>query len=254
MVPVELNAGRCGRRDHRPVPDAAGQGGGRAGEPGHRATSAPARCSSSPVAACATAFRTAGPAAALGLDGTFPPAPNQILSLLPDGPAAQPNEAEPQLRLDPRAQGLPIKDPQAADSEVAEPLRVHQSSNAIECTRDVCAEGRRRDRSDQRRCRVAGEVRRPDRRRRRTSCGRVRDAMKVSPLRPQSFGEIGRTLGTAQGYARAAELLELAARPAPVTCSTRRPRACTTSRGTTGSTTRRSLHHIKKADRAVGGA
>ena len=36
---------------------------------------------------------------------------------------------------------------------------------------------------------------------------RVRDAMKVSPLRPQSFGEIGRTLGTAQGYARAAELL-----------------------------------------------
>ncbi|MGW6449685.1 hypothetical protein [Lentzea sp. NPDC055074] len=36
---------------------------------------------------------------------------------------------------------------------------------------------------------------------------RVRDAMKVSPLRPQSFGEIGRTVGTAQGYARAAELL-----------------------------------------------
>jgi uncharacterized protein YukE len=36
---------------------------------------------------------------------------------------------------------------------------------------------------------------------------RVRDAMKVSPLRPQSFGEIGRALGTAQGYARAAELL-----------------------------------------------
>ncbi|MFD4676992.1 hypothetical protein ACFWNN_45265 [Lentzea sp. NPDC058450] len=36
---------------------------------------------------------------------------------------------------------------------------------------------------------------------------RVRDLMKVSPLRPQSFGEIGRTVGTAQGYARAAELL-----------------------------------------------
>ncbi len=36
---------------------------------------------------------------------------------------------------------------------------------------------------------------------------RVRDAMKVSPLRPQSFGEIGQTLGNAQGYARAAELL-----------------------------------------------
>lgn len=36
---------------------------------------------------------------------------------------------------------------------------------------------------------------------------RVRDAMKVSPLRPQSFGEIGRTVGTAQAYARAAELL-----------------------------------------------
>lgn len=36
---------------------------------------------------------------------------------------------------------------------------------------------------------------------------RVRDAMKVSPLRPQSFGEIGKTLGNAQGYARAAELL-----------------------------------------------
>ena len=36
---------------------------------------------------------------------------------------------------------------------------------------------------------------------------RVRDAMKVSPLRPESFGEIGRTLGSSQGYARAAELL-----------------------------------------------
>ncbi|MDX8032336.1 type VII secretion target [Lentzea sp. BCCO 10_0856] len=36
---------------------------------------------------------------------------------------------------------------------------------------------------------------------------RVRDAMKVSPLRAQSFGEIGRTVGTAQAYARAAELL-----------------------------------------------
>ena len=36
---------------------------------------------------------------------------------------------------------------------------------------------------------------------------RVRDAMRVSPLRPESFGEIGRTAGTAQGYARAAELL-----------------------------------------------
>ncbi|MFD4644092.1 type VII secretion target [Lentzea sp. NPDC058436] len=36
---------------------------------------------------------------------------------------------------------------------------------------------------------------------------RVRDVMKVSPLRPESFGEIGRTVGTAQGYARAAELL-----------------------------------------------
>jgi uncharacterized protein YukE len=36
---------------------------------------------------------------------------------------------------------------------------------------------------------------------------RVRDAMKASPLRPQSFGEIGRTVGAAQGYARAAELL-----------------------------------------------
>ncbi|SDF66671.1 hypothetical protein SAMN05216553_102571 [Lentzea fradiae] len=36
---------------------------------------------------------------------------------------------------------------------------------------------------------------------------RVRDAMKVTPLRPQSFGEIGRTAGTVQAYARAAELL-----------------------------------------------
>ncbi|GGU63380.1 type VII secretion target [Lentzea flava] len=36
---------------------------------------------------------------------------------------------------------------------------------------------------------------------------RVRDAMKVSPLRPESFGEIGRALGNSQGYARAAELL-----------------------------------------------
>ena len=36
---------------------------------------------------------------------------------------------------------------------------------------------------------------------------RVRDTMKVSPLRPESFGEIGRTLGNSQGYARAAELL-----------------------------------------------
>lgn len=36
---------------------------------------------------------------------------------------------------------------------------------------------------------------------------RVRDAMKHSPLRPESFGEIGRNLGNARGYARAAELL-----------------------------------------------
>ncbi|MFI6098966.1 hypothetical protein ACIA8G_25720 [Lentzea sp. NPDC051213] len=36
---------------------------------------------------------------------------------------------------------------------------------------------------------------------------RVRDTMKASPLRPEAFGEIGRTLGNAQGYARAAELL-----------------------------------------------
>ncbi|GLZ30491.1 hypothetical protein Lesp02_26800 [Lentzea sp. NBRC 105346] len=36
---------------------------------------------------------------------------------------------------------------------------------------------------------------------------RVRDAMKHSPLRPESFGEIGRSLGSARGYARAAELL-----------------------------------------------
>ncbi|MEU7479341.1 hypothetical protein AB0A63_25365 [Lentzea sp. NPDC042327] len=36
---------------------------------------------------------------------------------------------------------------------------------------------------------------------------RVRDAMRVSPLRPESFGEVGRALGSARGYARAAELL-----------------------------------------------
>lgn len=36
---------------------------------------------------------------------------------------------------------------------------------------------------------------------------RVRDAMKTSPLRPESFGEVGRSLGNARGYARACELL-----------------------------------------------
>ncbi|MCG8921155.1 hypothetical protein [Lentzea sp. CC55] len=36
---------------------------------------------------------------------------------------------------------------------------------------------------------------------------RVRDAMKASPLRPQSFGEIGRAAGTDRAYARAAALL-----------------------------------------------
>ena len=77
---------------------------------------------------------------------------------------------------------------------------------------------------------------------------RVRDAMKVSPLRPESFGEIGRTLGNSQGYARAAELL-----------NSQLARACDTLDAAAkglhavakqhGHRDEEALQHIKKADR-----
>jgi uncharacterized protein YukE len=77
---------------------------------------------------------------------------------------------------------------------------------------------------------------------------RVRDAMKVSPLRPESFGEIGRTLGSSQGYARAAELL-----------NSQLARACDTLDAAAkglhevarqhGHHDQEALHQIKKADR-----
>jgi uncharacterized protein YukE len=77
---------------------------------------------------------------------------------------------------------------------------------------------------------------------------RVRDAMKVSPLRPESFGEIGRTLGNSQGYARAAELL-----------NSQLARACDTLDAAAkglhavakqhGHHDEEALQHIKKADR-----
>ncbi|HEX7309142.1 hypothetical protein [Lentzea sp.] len=77
---------------------------------------------------------------------------------------------------------------------------------------------------------------------------RVRDAMKVSPLRPQSFGEIGRTVGTAQAYARAAALL-----------NSQLARACDTLDAAAaglhavakqhGAGEEESLHLIKNADR-----
>lgn len=54
-----------------------------------------------------------GTAAALGLDGTFPPAPNQILSLLPMGPQLNKNEANRSYDSIPAPKGT-IKDPQAA--------------------------------------------------------------------------------------------------------------------------------------------
>ncbi|HEX7309143.1 type VII secretion protein EccB [Lentzea sp.] len=55
----------------------------------------------------------AGTAAALGLDGTFPPAPNQILSLLPMGPQLNKNEANRSYDAIPTPKGT-IQDPQAA--------------------------------------------------------------------------------------------------------------------------------------------
>ncbi len=77
---------------------------------------------------------------------------------------------------------------------------------------------------------------------------RVRDAMKSSPLRPESFGEIGRTLGSAQGYARAAELL-----------NSQLARACDTLDAAAkglhtvakqhGHSDEEALQHIKKVDR-----
>lgn len=54
----------------------------------------------------------AATAGALGLDGTFPPAPNQILSLLPMGPQLNKNEANRSYDSIP-APGGTIKDPQA---------------------------------------------------------------------------------------------------------------------------------------------
>ncbi|MET8756754.1 type VII secretion protein EccB [Lentzea sp. NPDC004782] len=55
----------------------------------------------------------AGTAAALGLEGTFPPAPNQILSLLPMGPQLNKNEANRSYDAITPAQKGQIKDPQA---------------------------------------------------------------------------------------------------------------------------------------------
>jgi type VII secretion protein EccB len=55
----------------------------------------------------------AGTAAALGLDGTFPPAPNQILSLLPMGPQLNKNEANRSFDAITPAQKGQIKDPQS---------------------------------------------------------------------------------------------------------------------------------------------
>lgn len=54
----------------------------------------------------------AGTATALGLDGTFPPAPNQILSLLPMGPQLNKNEANRSYDSIPAPKGT-IKDPQS---------------------------------------------------------------------------------------------------------------------------------------------
>ena len=54
----------------------------------------------------------AGTAAALGLDGTFPPAPNQILGLLPMGPQLNKNEANRSYDAIPAPKGT-IKDPQS---------------------------------------------------------------------------------------------------------------------------------------------
>ena len=77
---------------------------------------------------------------------------------------------------------------------------------------------------------------------------RVRDVMKASPLRPESFGEIGRTLGSSQGYARAAALL-----------NSQLARACDTLDAAAkglhevakqhGHHDDEALQHIKKADR-----
>ncbi|MET9626729.1 hypothetical protein ABZX92_04630 [Lentzea sp. NPDC006480] len=77
---------------------------------------------------------------------------------------------------------------------------------------------------------------------------RVRDVMKASSLRPESFGEIGRTLGSAQGYARAAELL-----------NSQLARACDTLDAAAkglhavakqhGQSEDEALQHIKKVDR-----
>ncbi len=54
----------------------------------------------------------AGTAAALGLEGNFPPAPNQILSLLPMGPQLNKNEANRSFDAITPAQKGTIKDPQ----------------------------------------------------------------------------------------------------------------------------------------------
>ncbi|NKE63998.1 type VII secretion protein EccB, partial [Lentzea sp. PSKA42] len=54
----------------------------------------------------------AATATALGLDGTFPPAPNQILSLLPMGPQLNKNEANRSYDAIPAPKGT-IKDPQS---------------------------------------------------------------------------------------------------------------------------------------------
>jgi type VII secretion protein EccB len=58
----------------------------------------------------------AATAAALGLDGTFPPAPNQILSLLPMGPQLNKNDANRSYDSIPAPKGT-IKDPQAVQQK-----------------------------------------------------------------------------------------------------------------------------------------
>ncbi|MET9228733.1 type VII secretion protein EccB [Lentzea sp. NPDC003310] len=59
----------------------------------------------------------AATAAALGLDGTFPPAPNQILSLLPMGPQLNKNEANRSYDSIPVPGKGAIKDPQAVQQK-----------------------------------------------------------------------------------------------------------------------------------------
>jgi type VII secretion protein EccB len=58
----------------------------------------------------------AGTAAALGLEGNFPPAPNQILNLLPMGPQLNKNEANRSYDAIPAPKGV-IQDPQSQSTQ-----------------------------------------------------------------------------------------------------------------------------------------